>query len=58
MRVLTSPEPLAAVVALLAGGVLAMSLTGPWRRDSWWQARVLFGAAAFDVALGIAYFLG
>ena len=38
--------------------VLVMSLTGPWRRDSWWPARILFGVAAFNVALGIAYFLG
>ncbi len=38
--------------------VLAMSLTGPWRKDSWWPARILFGAAAFNVAIGTAYFLG
>ena len=38
--------------------VLAMSLTGPWRMDSWRPARVLFGVAAFNVALGPAYFLG
>lgn len=24
--------------------VLAMSLTGPWRKDSWWPARILWGA--------------
>ena len=38
--------------------VLAMSLTGPWRKDSWWPARILFGVAVFNVAIGIAYFLG
>ena len=37
---------------------LAMSLTGPWRKDSWWPARTLFGVAALNVALGTAYLLG
>ena len=38
--------------------VLAMSLTGPWRKDSWWPARSLLGVAAFNVAIGTAYLLG
>ncbi len=38
--------------------VLVMSLTGPWRRDSWWPARALFTVAAFNVALGTAYVHG
>ena len=38
--------------------VLAMALTGPWRMDPWWPARILFGVAAFNVVLGTAYFLG
>ena len=42
----------------LGSPVLVMSLTGPWRKDSWWPARVLFGGAAFNVAIGIAYVLG
>ena len=48
----------AAMNLALGSLVLAMSLTGPWRKDSWWPARVLFGAAAFNVAIGIAYVLG
>ena len=35
---------------------LATSLTGPWRKDSW-PARILFGAAAFNVAIGLGWFL-
>jgi hypothetical protein len=34
-----------------------MSLTGPWPRDSWRLARVLFGAAAFNAALGLVWFV-
>ncbi len=34
--------------------VLVMSLTGPWRKDSWWPARILFQVAGFNVVLGIA----
>ncbi len=37
--------------------VLAMSLTGPWRKDSWWPSWILFAAAAFNVAIGLAWFL-
>ena len=37
--------------------VLAMSLTGPWPRNSWWPACVLFGAAAFNVVIGLGWFL-
>ncbi len=37
--------------------VLAMSLIGPWRKDSWWPARILFGAASFNLAIGLAWFL-
>ena len=38
--------------------VLAMSLTGPWRKDSWWPpVRIFFGVAAFNVAIGLGWFL-
>ena len=37
--------------------VLVMSLTGPWRKDSCWPARILFGVAAFNVAIGLGWFL-
>ncbi len=44
-----------AYINVILGAVcIALALFGPWRRNSWWPASALFGAAAFNVALGLA----
>ena len=32
---------------------MVLAIFGPWRRSSWWPARMLFGIVAFNVALGV-----
>ena len=38
---------------ILGSVCVVLAFFGPWRRGSWWPARTLFGAAAFNVALGL-----